>query len=128
LAVNTDNTEFDVVNIPSQEVLLDYCLGLVVVDKETLTVRFVHYTLEEYFRQYGTEEFPNGCSSIAETCLTYLNFSELKQHCTSIDNLESMELKYALLKYAARYWGEYIKQQCNDDLMRLAIMLVDHEN
>ena len=130
LAVEIGHTEFDKDNIPSQEVLLDCCLGLVVVDKETSTVRFVHYTLEEYFRKYTTEEFPNGCSSIAETCLTYLNFGGLKHPCESLDSLECKLLEYALLDYAALNWGNYFKQQCqyNDDLVRLAIVLLDHEN
>ena len=98
------------------------------VDDETLTVRFVHYTLEEYFRKYTREEFPNGYSSIAETCLTYLNFGELRQHCTDEDTLGKKMNKYVFLNYAALYWGTYVMQQSNDNLIKLAKMIVDHEN
>ena len=128
LAVEKVHKEFNSKNITSQEVLLSCCFGLVVVDKETSTVRFAHYTIKEYFGKHTPEEFSDGCSSIAETCLTYLNFGALKQHCTSLDDLESKKLDYALLDYAALYWGKYFKKQCNDDLMRLAKMLVDHED
>ena len=38
--------------IPAKKRLLDCCLGLVMVDEETLTVRFVHYTLEERSEQH----------------------------------------------------------------------------
>ena len=127
LAVERGDTEFDSENISSQKVLLDCCLGLVVVDEETLTVRFVHYTLEEYFRTYSKEEFPNGCSSIAETCLTYLNFREVKQNCTSTLQFKDKVDEYTFLNYAAHYWGTYVHRQCNDDLVRLARMLVHHE-
>ena len=127
LAVSRRHTEFDSGNTSSRKSLLDYCLGLVVVDEETLTVRFVHYTLEEYFHKYTGEEFPNGCIPIAETCLTYLNFSNLRQHCTSLDELRANETKYAFLNYAALYWGMYLKQQCNDELMVLAKAIVEHE-
>ena len=68
LAVRKCHREFDMGYIPPRKALLDSCLGLVVVDEETMTVRFVHYTLEEYFRKYSKEEFPNGYCSIAETC------------------------------------------------------------
>ena len=44
LAVKKGHMEFDWDNIPSQKALLDCCLGLVLVDEETLTVRFVHFT------------------------------------------------------------------------------------
>ena len=128
LAVEKGDAELDANNIPSQKVVLDCCLGLVLVDKETSTVRFVHYTLEEYFRKFFTAEFPNGYSSIAETCLTYLNFGKLRQHCTTDESLEENMVKYALLNYAALYWGTYVKQQCNDNLIKLALMIVNHES
>ena len=44
LAVKKSHIEFDAGNIPSVTVLLDSCLGLVLVDEETMTVRFVHFT------------------------------------------------------------------------------------
>ena len=125
LAVKKNHTELDAHNIPSQKALLDYCLGLVVVDDETLTVRFVHYTLEEYFCHNARTEFPDGSSSIAETCLTYLCFGKLRQYCTSLDSLRD---EYAFLSYAAQYWGMYVKQQSNDYLTNLAKVIVDHES
>ena len=128
LAVEKSHTEFDADNIPPKKALLDSCLGLVVVDEETSTVRFVHYTLQEYFRNNSWAEFPNGYTYIAETCLTYLNFGQLKQHCTSNTSLKEKLNQYTFLKYAARYWGTYIQehQQCND-LMELTKMILDHE-
>ena len=127
LAVEKGHTVLEEDNIPSQKRLLDCCLGLVVVDDETLTVRFVHYTLEEYFRKYTSEEFPNGYSSIAETCLTYLNFCELRQHCTDLQSLAEKMNKYVFLEYTALYWGTYVKQQSSDNVKKLAKMVVDHE-
>jgi hypothetical protein len=50
LAVEQGDTQFEVDNIPPRKAILDCCLGLVLVDEETMTVRFVHYSLEEYFR------------------------------------------------------------------------------
>ena len=128
LSVRKTHTELDAENIPAPKLLLSCCLGLVIVDEETSTVRFVHYTLEEYFRKHALEEFPDGCSSIAETCLTYLNFGKLRQHCIDLDTLKKNMNQYAFLKYAARYWGTYyIKQQSSDSLTKLARMIVEHE-
>ena len=127
LAVEVGHTEFEADNIPSRKTLLDCCLGLAVVDDETLTVRFVHYTVEEYFRDNTKTEFPNGCSSIAETCLTYLNFGTLRQHCMDSDSLDNIRNNYAFLNYAALYWGTYFKQQGSDALTELIIIIVDHK-
>ena len=128
LAVKKKHVEFEASNIPSLKVLLDCCVGLVLVDEETLTVRFTHFTLEEFFRDNAGSEFPNGCSSIAETCLTYLNFAGLRQHCPNLDSLEEKSTQYALLNYAALYWGAYVKQQCSDSLMELARGVLEHES
>ena len=129
LAVEKSHTEFNADNVPSQQVLLDSCLGLVVVDKETLTVRFVHYTLEEYFRNDPRAGFPNGHSYIAETCLTYVNFGNLRQHCTTLDSLKEKMNEYVFLNYAALYWGNHVQQQpSNKAITKLAKALVSHES
>ena len=109
LAVEKNHTEFNADNIPPLKSLLDCCLGLVVVDDETLTVRFVHYTLEEYFRDNSKVEFPNGCIPIAETCLTYIGFGELKEPCVNLISLRESMHKYVFLGYAALNWGRYVK-------------------
>ena len=127
LAVEKFHTELDTDNIPSRKALIDCCLGLVLVDQETLTVRFVHYTLEEYFRYNAMTEFPYGFNSIAETCLTYLNFGKLKQHSMNYESLRENMDNYAFLSYASLYWGTYVKQQCDRRLTKLATVILDHE-
>ena len=128
LAVEKGHTEFFAENIPSKKVILDSCLGLVIVDEETLTVRYVHYTLEEYFCENTDAKFPTGHGYIAETCLTYLSIDKLRQHCTSLNSLEEKMSEYIFLKYAALYWGTHVKQHCNGGLTELAKMIVDHES
>jgi len=51
LAVELGATDIDVENIRPQDAVLRSCLGLAVVDKETSTVRLIHYTLQEYLSQ-----------------------------------------------------------------------------
>lgn len=77
LAVEKSHGELDVDNIPSRKTILDCCLGLVIVDEEALVV-YALYTTHLNFRENTRNEFPNGGNEIAETCLTYINFSKLK--------------------------------------------------
>ena len=84
LAVELGDTELDEENIPSREVILNCCLGLVIVDEETSTVRFVHYTLEEFFKDSNnaTTYFPDRYTVVSEICLTYLNYGDVSAPCT----------------------------------------------
>ena len=130
LAVELGDTELDEDNIHPRKALLDSCFGLVVIDDETMTVRFMHFTLEEYFRNNATIEFPGGHSPIAETCLTYLNFGELRQHFTTSQShiLHENREKYAFLDYASLYWGTYVEQPYNNNIKKLITAIVEHES
>ncbi|KAF8423279.1 hypothetical protein EV426DRAFT_574568 [Tirmania nivea] len=103
------NIDLDEDQIPKRKRLLDCCLGLVIVDEETLTVRFVHYTLEEYFKTHFDTYFPNGHSTAAEVCLTYLNFDKLlaSPNCLTLDDIDQRKEQWPFLEYAACQWGHY---------------------
>ena len=77
LAVQVGSTDFDVGNIPSVPTLVNCCQGLITVDKEALTVRLIHFTLQEYLSS-RSNIFTKPHSAMAETCLTYLNFQSVK--------------------------------------------------
>ena len=77
LGVEEGSMDLNTRNIPAIETLLTCCLGLVTVEKSSSTVRPVHYTLQEYLsRNPGLFIKPH--SAIAEICLTYLNFRQVK--------------------------------------------------
>src|SRR5690606_32227119 len=77
LAVERDQTNLEKDNIPSQSTMLKSCCGLVIVDTETSSVRFIHYTLQEFLQNKTDTYFPDRFSQAAITCLTYLNFEDL---------------------------------------------------
>ena len=125
LSVEAGQTQLDLDNIPSQKVILDSCLGLVILDKETGTIRFVHYTLEEYFRGHGEKHFPNGSRTVAEICLIYLNFGDLIPQCqTKYELCKKME-DFAFLRYAAVNWGYYVARECDDTVSKLALKILE---
>ncbi|KAF8421774.1 hypothetical protein EV426DRAFT_188073 [Tirmania nivea] len=123
LAVEKDDIQFEVDNIPSRKIILDSCFGLVLIDEETMTVRFVHYSLKEYFQLQGSVHFPDGYSNIAETCLIYLNFPKIREHCKYSHELTKKFKDFPFLEYAACNWGTYAKHQLNENVMKLVITL-----
>jgi len=110
LAVESGSIALDEEAIPSEKRLLDCCLGLVLVDEETSTVRFVHYTLQEYFQRHSSTIFPHGYGTVAEICLTHLNLDELSVECRSYVKMKQRLAKFPLLEYASCNWGYYTTQ------------------
>ena len=76
LAVEIGSTEYNVNNAPSIRTVLNCCQGLVIVDKEGSTFRLIHHTLQEYLTSISIlPQSPH--STIAETCLAYLNSQQV---------------------------------------------------
>jgi hypothetical protein len=82
LATEVGQSEMNIDNLPSRSTFLDCCLGLVIVDDETSSVRFVHYSFQEYmnsqdrFPQLGDER---AHEIITRICLIYLCFEATKE-------------------------------------------------
>jgi hypothetical protein len=57
LAVKAGDAAFNPAGMPSESALVDCCLGLVVIERETSTIRLTHFTLQEYFDDH--REFLN---------------------------------------------------------------------
>jgi hypothetical protein len=58
-------------NFPSEKSLIDWCLGLIIIDEEPSTVRLVHKSLHDYLTvlHENSKICPDGHSEIAYTCL-----------------------------------------------------------
>ena len=121
LAVEIGATDFDPKNIPSIGTLLDYCQGLIVVDSETSTVRFIHFTVQEYLCSYPGL-FSKSHSMLAETCLTYLNSQHVK-NLTRHPHLPPQSMLF--LNYSSRYWGTHLNKDLSDHSIVLALELLN---
>lgn len=66
------STDLDPENTRPQDRVLASFLGFATVDKETSTVRLIHYTLQGYLARSGI--FPNAHKILGQTCLADLNY------------------------------------------------------
>jgi hypothetical protein len=127
LAVSAAYTYLDQDGCPLPKYMADYCLGLVVIDEESSTIRLVHFSVQEYFRGQRKELFPLGERSITETCLTYLCFDEFGRGCCSNDKeLELRLQQYPFLNYAAHYWGHHGRECFSNESEELALIFLKH--
>ena len=121
LGVEIGCTDLDPETIPEISTLLASCLGLVTVEASSSTVRLVHFTLQEHLSSNPTL-FQSAHSTIAEVCLTYLNFGRVRDLSPTPD---SASLTMPLLEYASFYWGEHTRRGMTEKVKTLAIRLLD---
>ena len=119
LAVEIGSRDMDSDNIPSEKTLLASCLGLVTVDESSI-VRLIHFTLQEYFNRHS-EHFKNPQVTMAQVCLTYLNFDSVNELSPSLD---AAPAETRLLQYASSYWGHYVGDELTEEVKSLALRLL----
>jgi len=119
LAIEIGSPDLNSDNILSIGTLLACCQGLVVIDKEISIVRLIHFTLQEYLRAHP-QLFGTAHSTIAETCLSYLNSQKVK----ALSDLQSTPF----LEYSSLYWGTHAKRDISDCAKQLALKLFDNYN
>jgi len=121
LAVEIGSPNLNADNISSIGTVLACCQGLVVVNKEASAIGLIHFTLQEYLRAHH-ELFDAAHSTIAETCLSYLNSHQIKTLSTSSS---SDPQSIPFLEYSSLYWGMHTKRDLSDCAKLLALKLFD---
>ena len=120
LGVEIGSADLDPKNVPVLRTLQSSCLSLVTVETSSSTVRLVHFTLQEYLLSNPTL-FRNPHSTIAEVCLTYLNFGSV---CDLSPTLDSAPSTMPLLEYASCYWGKHARIEMTESVKILALRLL----
>ena len=121
LAVEMGSLDMDPKNIPALRTLLSSCQGLVMVEASSSTVRLVHFTLQEHLLSNPSlSHSPH--STIAEVCLTYLNFECIRELSPIVD---SPPLMIPFLEYASIYWGRHARMGMTENVEILALRLLD---
>jgi len=124
LAVEIGSPNLDADDVPSIGTLLACCQRLVAVDGEASTVRLIHFTLQEYLRAHP-ELFGTVYSTIAETCLSYLN----SQQVGALSTIPCPDLQETpFLEYSSVYWGIHARRDLSDCAKFLALKLFDNYN
>jgi len=121
LGVEIGSTDLDPENVPALRTLLSSCLGLVTVEASSSTVRLVHFTLQEHLASDPTL-FHSPHSTIAEVCLTYLNFECIRNLSPTPDSAPATT---PFLEYASVYWGRHARRGIMEDIKILALRLLD---
>jgi len=124
LAVEIGAPNLNTHNVPAIATVLACCQGLVAIDEKASTARLIHFTLQEYLRAHPNN-FGSVHSTMAETCLSYLNSHQVKTLPTSPSpDLEGTPF----LGYSSVYWGAHARKEVSDGVKQLALKLFDGNN
>ena len=126
LAVEPGDTDLDEESLPNREYLLSVCGGLVMISGRTETVRFIHYTVQEYFERSGHSQLSSAQTYLATTCITYLSFSTFAIGLTEETFFSWYKYldDHDLLRYASVHWGDHVRE-CHDQYPAIrAIVMV----
>ncbi|KAF3921062.1 Ankyrin-3 [Arthrobotrys entomopaga] len=118
LAVEPETTFLDDENLPAPKLLVNVCGGLVVIDRDTSTIRLAHLTVQEYFKEMSPRIFGGIEVSIAESCVTYLSYDVFRAGpCQDDETLELRLQEHPFLRYSAKYWGNHVRGEVENELL-----------
>lgn len=122
LATRISDTELDHDNMISPRIIVESCLGLLVIEQESSAIRLVHFSFQEYLQGHRQDLFPNGDLILAATCLTYSNFSSILQRFQKNQaDLGSLVQDYPLLAYSCHHWGHHAGPSMTPMIRELAM-------
>ena len=124
LAARTESEDFNSDYINEESTILDCCQGLVTIEKDTSTIRLIHYSAQEYLGKHPCL-FGKAHSKMAEACLTYLNF-----RCVRTLSVVTSPNPQALpfLKYSSIYWGRHMREEHSHRAEKSALQLLKNFN
>ena len=128
LATRLSDAELDQDNMVSPRIIVESCLGLLVIEHENSAIRLVHFSFQEYLQLHRQELFPDGDLTIAATCLTYLSFSSVLQ-CFQHNSTDLTGLlrDYPLLAYSCHYWGYHAGLTMTPTVRELAMKFLSEK-
>ena len=107
LAVEKGAHSIDEEDLTSIKIILQVCIGLLILDSESGTFRLVHHTAYEYFQQLD-QYFTEIQLDMAETCMTYITYQPICHGpCSTVEALRRRYESMPLLSYAAQHWGHH---------------------
>jgi ankyrin repeat protein len=121
LAVRLTDSDLDRDNFVDVRLIVDSCFGLVEIDRESSTIRFVHFSLQEFLKTHRHGLFGNGDLDVTKVCLRYMSLDSVKSlHSKNRTQFTKDLADLAFLDYAAAKWGFHAANVAPCDVWDLA--------
>ncbi|KAI5798412.1 hypothetical protein FPQ18DRAFT_121933 [Pyronema domesticum] len=148
-AIDTTDDYLDSSDLPFEKSLTDCCYGLVILNKETTSIRLVHKSLQEFLekKHKNQELFKTGHQYITRICLKYTSLNDYDTTQDTASDLAKLKYlidcgedklsnyyiedtpkfipshlaKFPFLKYAIYFLGEHAKKQTNREITDMVV-------
>ena len=128
LAIEAHSRDMDEENLCSQKIMVDCCMGLIVVSEVDRLVRLAHLTIRDFFLEKYRTILNDQRSELTEACMTYLAYRPFSDEtCDSAEEIESRLRNFPFLDYAANTWGRHA-QRLQVDLRDNILALLRNES
>lgn len=118
-AIDEDGLHYE--NMPTSDILLRICVGMVVFNQADSTVGLVHTSAYQYLYTFISPEISH--FDIAQTSLRYLGLKGLiPEPCNSSKELMARFDELKFLSYSAKHWGHHICNQDSEKRLQFLIM------
>ena len=115
LATDSRERDFNEEKRLGRDLILRITCGLIgIIDNDaSAAVHALHFSLYAYRDKTGPAWFPNAELEMAQACLSYLNYDELRKPCAKIQQdlrgFKARMKKYPFLAYVAQHFGDHIR-------------------
>jgi hypothetical protein len=124
LVVHSGCKSVDEKYLLSTQSIIGPCESLILYDKASGQVAFIHFSAREYFLERYDAILPS-ISELANTCLTYLSFDVFERGpCEDEESLYERLNTYKASKYVAEYWGMHAKKAEGIAQVQQAVVVV----
>ncbi|KAF3071792.1 Ankyrin-1 [Trichoderma lentiforme] len=137
LAIDIEKSMIDEDNFPTADHITQACAPLVVIESKTQEARLAHYTIQEYFERSNDIWMEKSQQLIANTCMSYLSFSNIR---SVFKNKVDDEGRFH--NYATQFWAHhtaealaqgleiqrveyFLRSRTNSDLWHDSLMQID---
>jgi hypothetical protein len=110
--------------------MLLVCAGLVTADEESVIIRLVYYTTQEYLERWQEKWFQEIEATITSICITYVSFDVFESGCCKMPwELKKRFLLNPFFNYAAKNWGYHVRKisSVSHELSQIVIQLLGSE-
>jgi len=119
IAVDADDKDLER-DIETTSEVIECCKSLVVYDPSSKSVRFTHFTVQEYIKVNIQQKLTKP-QEMALTCLAYLTFDEFDTVCPDKSSIEKRLGKYEFSRYVAQFWGFHTRKVEDDSDVQQAV-------
>ena len=129
LSLKVGSSKLDSWNFIPVNDMIELCDSLITVERATGVIGLVHYTAKEYLLSACHVFSPSLPVSVALKCLSCLSLEECRRGpCASDSELESRLRSIPLLEYAAKYWGNHMKDSRATEPLEPALRLLQDKS